>query len=286
MYSLPLPTRFAQSPNKSDGGRALSLDWDRIKRHSRSEPTSSTSSCPPGHQLSGYPSPPMSETPSPSRRVEQPHRPEGEEQQRQRQHENRQQPLVSTAGAPPAARVSTLPQQRPPPPPPPLPPPPPPPADYAPRPARPTIQYQSHSDFSGAYRFDFPPMASNPLPGLAAASNAPPQTVPAMYESSSAAARGAVGGSRSMRRTKAHVASACLNCKRAHLSCDDKRPCSRCVSSSKEVGTSLTLETFVLGLSLILMFCAEDLYRRATQETWPATIEGRERLKSYPRAPH
>jgi len=38
------------------------------------------------------------------------------------------------------------------------------------------------------------------------------------------------------RRTKAHVASACVNCKKAHLSCDVQRPCGRCVSSGKQVG--------------------------------------------------
>lgn len=37
------------------------------------------------------------------------------------------------------------------------------------------------------------------------------------------------------RRTKAHVASACVNCKKAHLSCDVQRPCGRCVSSGKQV---------------------------------------------------
>ena len=37
------------------------------------------------------------------------------------------------------------------------------------------------------------------------------------------------------RRTKAHVASACVNCKKAHLSCDIQRPCGRCVSSGKQV---------------------------------------------------
>jgi hypothetical protein len=38
------------------------------------------------------------------------------------------------------------------------------------------------------------------------------------------------------RRGKAHVAKACQNCKKAHLSCDDARPCSRCVATRKEVG--------------------------------------------------
>jgi hypothetical protein len=38
------------------------------------------------------------------------------------------------------------------------------------------------------------------------------------------------------RRGKAHVAKACQNCKKAHLSCDDQRPCGRCVATRKEVG--------------------------------------------------
>lgn len=42
------------------------------------------------------------------------------------------------------------------------------------------------------------------------------------------------------RRAKAHVASACINCKRAHLSCDVQRPCTRCVASGKEVGAEWT----------------------------------------------
>ena len=40
---------------------------------------------------------------------------------------------------------------------------------------------------------------------------------------------------RSGRKAKAHVASACMNCKRAHLSCDTQRPCTRCVTSGKQV---------------------------------------------------
>lgn len=37
------------------------------------------------------------------------------------------------------------------------------------------------------------------------------------------------------RRTKAHVASACVNCKKKHLGCDPARPCRRCVLSGKAV---------------------------------------------------
>lgn len=44
-----------------------------------------------------------------------------------------------------------------------------------------------------------------------------------------------VPSTRTGRKSKAHVASACINCKRAHLSCDVQRPCQRCVSSGKQV---------------------------------------------------
>ena len=37
------------------------------------------------------------------------------------------------------------------------------------------------------------------------------------------------------RRQKAHVPSACVNCKRKHLACETKRPCNRCVQTGKEV---------------------------------------------------
>lgn len=40
-------------------------------------------------------------------------------------------------------------------------------------------------------------------------------------------------GGRGGRRSKAHVANACGNCKRAHLSCDVQRPCNRCVATGK-----------------------------------------------------
>lgn len=40
---------------------------------------------------------------------------------------------------------------------------------------------------------------------------------------------------KSTRRTKAHVASACVNCKKKHLGCDPARPCRRCVASGKSV---------------------------------------------------
>ncbi|PHH65289.1 hypothetical protein CDD81_2701 [Ophiocordyceps australis] len=39
---------------------------------------------------------------------------------------------------------------------------------------------------------------------------------------------------KSQRKTKGHVASACVPCKRAHLRCDAQRPCSRCTGNGKE----------------------------------------------------
>lgn len=47
---------------------------------------------------------------------------------------------------------------------------------------------------------------------------------------------------RSGRKLKAHVASACVNCKRAHLSCDIQRPCARCVASGKQASHETTSE--------------------------------------------
>jgi hypothetical protein len=41
------------------------------------------------------------------------------------------------------------------------------------------------------------------------------------------------------RKPKVHVPSACVNCKKKHLRCDNSRPCHRCVQSRKEV-SSLT----------------------------------------------
>lgn len=40
---------------------------------------------------------------------------------------------------------------------------------------------------------------------------------------------------RPTRRAKAHVASACVNCKKKHLGCDSARPCRRCILAGKAV---------------------------------------------------
>ncbi|KAL9104557.1 MAG: hypothetical protein Q9163_000531 [Psora crenata] len=36
------------------------------------------------------------------------------------------------------------------------------------------------------------------------------------------------------KRAKAHVPSACVNCKKKHLACETKRPCNRCIQNGKE----------------------------------------------------
>lgn len=50
-----------------------------------------------------------------------------------------------------------------------------------------------------------------------------------------------VGAPGVARRQKAHVPSACVNCKRKHLACETKRPCNRCIQTGKEV-TDVCLE--------------------------------------------
>jgi len=48
---------------------------------------------------------------------------------------------------------------------------------------------------------------------------------------------------KSTRRTKAHVASACVNCKKKHLGCDPARPCRRCVLAGKAVSSPFVLHS-------------------------------------------
>jgi hypothetical protein len=59
-------------------------------------------------------------------------------------------------------------------------------------------------------------------------------TYPPAYGTAPAAASRALP-QKTVRRTKAHVASACVNCKKKHLGCDPARPCRRCVLSGKAV---------------------------------------------------
>lgn len=79
--------------------------------------------------------------------------------------------------------------------------------------------------------------------------------------------------SRGGRKAKAHVASACINCKRAHLSCDVSRPCARCVASGKQVCLFLSIVTFAL-----LKWKVGYMHRCTTQEAWPAAAARRRRV--------
>ena len=51
----------------------------------------------------------------------------------------------------------------------------------------------------------------------------------------------ALGSPGVARRAKAHVPSACVNCKRKHLACETRRPCNRCLQAGKEVRGSVLI---------------------------------------------
>ncbi|KAI0132485.1 hypothetical protein BJ170DRAFT_249785 [Xylariales sp. AK1849] len=71
-----------------------------------------------------------------------------------------------------------------------------------------------------------------PLPPVAGPiSTTSPYSLPARPQTSEGAP---YTSPKSQRKTKGHVASACVPCKRAHLRCDAQRPCSRCLSNGKE----------------------------------------------------
>lgn len=59
---------------------------------------------------------------------------------------------------------------------------------------------------------------------------------------------------RATRKTKAHVASACVNCKKKHLRCDNARPCRRCVQSGKEVSRQKLSLGWRIMLTLFFSF--------------------------------
>ena len=61
-----------------------------------------------------------------------------------------------------------------------------------------------------------------------------PGAVPGLVSLSTGASP---SSTRTGRKSKSHVASACVNCKRAHLSCDVQRPCTRCVASGKQASS-------------------------------------------------
>ena len=69
---------------------------------------------------------------------------------------------------------------------------------------------------------------TQPLREESVDSPSPPQDSPEAHQ----LAAGVPGVAR---RAKAHVPSACVNCKRKHLACETKRPCNRCLQTGKEV---------------------------------------------------
>ncbi|KAI1103111.1 hypothetical protein F4804DRAFT_244238 [Jackrogersella minutella] len=76
------------------------------------------------------------------------------------------------------------------------------------------------------------PQPQYPLPPVVGPSLGPsPYSMPSNPQS---AENPPYASPKSQRKTKGHVASACVPCKRAHLRCDAQRPCSRCLSNGKE----------------------------------------------------
>ncbi|KAF2856338.1 hypothetical protein T440DRAFT_105792 [Plenodomus tracheiphilus IPT5] len=95
------------------------------------------------------------------------------------------------------------------------------------QPVRPTEQHSyNHAPAPNAYGYGF---ANTPNPYAPGA-----QHGGSMVQQAALIAPPPARPNKPARRTKAHVASACVNCKKAHLSCDIQRPCGRCVSSGKQ----------------------------------------------------
>jgi hypothetical protein len=215
--ALPRPTSFLPTPL----GYPTEPEDGLAKLRSQFSPSRSE------HQ--SYPSPPMSEPHSPSRRSAQTSDPSRHSYQvpghpPQRLEAGLQLPSLSSApydprlslpthgnaqqrqlySAAPHVRTQSNP--------------------YVPRPAPPPSPYGGGQNPPPTYTYGYQPAGgpqyghSGPI-GQHATMIAPPPLRP----------------TKPARRTKAHVASACVNCKKAHLSCDVQRPCGRCVASGKQV---------------------------------------------------
>lgn len=84
------------------------------------------------------------------------------------------------------------------------------------------------------------------------------------------------------RRAKAHVPSACVNCKKKHLACETKRPCNRCVQTGKEVSGGLVMfqiAVYVLTrFRLAVLTCntrseaGRASEKKTTSEKWPSVL--------------
>ena len=161
-----------------------------------------------------YPSPPMSSRPSPLRELPQLSRSE-------LVNSVPEVPMASTTATPFTSAYSfTLP----------------PPPAFGPSSYRPQIQYQTtytaphgtYQDSRGGYGGTQGGHSSSFA--VVGTNSAVPSAAPSL--------------GRPARKSKAHVASACINCKRAHLSCDVQRPCTRCVASNKQVSLPTRRDVF------------------------------------------
>jgi hypothetical protein len=79
---------------------------------------------------------------------------------------------------------------------------------------------------------------------------------------------------RSTRRAKAHVASACVNCKRKHLGCDSARPCRRCVLAGKAVSVAEPFSLMLGGGLMDLMSIQGNLRGCHPQKARPTAFKG------------
>ncbi|KAK3721005.1 hypothetical protein LTR37_003295 [Vermiconidia calcicola] len=105
---------------------------------------------------------------------------------------------------------------------------------------RPVASFVPPQYYAGYVPYPPPPFSvpTGPTHGpsasaLGIAQHRPPATTPPLTVTSGTSEVG-LATTRTGRKSKAHVASACINCKRAHLSCDVQRPCARCVASGKQ----------------------------------------------------
>ncbi|QUC20183.1 uncharacterized protein UV8b_04424 [Ustilaginoidea virens] len=100
--------------------------------------------------------------------------------------------------------------------------------------------------YRGSEDHSFSPSLYSPRDSSGLSHDLSPQSYMATPGSSSFAGQQVAGGGsnavenqsmnspKSLRKSKGHVASACVPCKRAHLRCDAQRPCSRCLSNGKD----------------------------------------------------
>lgn len=220
ILALPPPTSLPTTPF----GRRQEPVSSLAKLHPQFSPARS--------EQHSYPSPPMSDSHSPARRSAHLVEPEGH-------------PYPPPVGE--ARRLEALP-----------PPPPPPPPPFDPRaatsaqgipPQRPL--YPGEAQPRGPPPLQYPPgraIDPSPYSGVQHLQNYaygyPGPGVPPFLGSQGPGPQGQptaiiapppMRPNKPARRTKAHVASACVNCKKAHLSCDVQRPCGRCVASGKQV---------------------------------------------------